>query len=362
MKKVYVLVMAMIIASASFAQLSVPSIKGATEQSVKTLPYKFNHNADKATVDTAGWTQNFMPVFLEPTAQLHTYILTEGTPSVRIGYWFGTNGTATSDSAMDLWCQAWVNTNTVYVSGVLFWASGKAYVSGSTNSKVKFFIQNVLPYVSGQHGCLIGTSPSTFGPSPAGPVLAEATINTADIDTTFTAFNWVPFPAMAMCAADFAAVADFKAARTNGDTVYMFCDEIGNGLGLDYSQNNVDTNAYYYVSNKLSTLDVNISLLAVIDGGSGIEDEGYFQGMQLTIRNNASSDNVYIDYRLQNNSPVEIHILDMSGKEVAVVNEGTKSANTVHTATLNVSNYAKGMYFVSLASQSGRLTKKLFVE
>ncbi|MEI6122763.1 MAG: T9SS type A sorting domain-containing protein [Bacteroidota bacterium] len=360
MKKIYVLALAMIFASASFAQLAVPTVKNAVLRNTKTVPYSIMHSSAKATIDTAGWTTGYQPEFLAPTVEIHTYMMTEGTPAVRIGYWFGTNGTTTSDTAADYWAQCWVNVNSIKVSGILFWLSGKANLSSSSASTLSVYLQNMRPYVAGAHGCIIGSSPTTFGPSPAGPVLGSGSLTIANLDTVFTNFNWVPFGSLATVTGDFAAVANFKAIRTHSDTAYMFCDAIGNGLGMDFSQQCVDTAGYYYVSNKLSTLDVNMSIFAVIDDGAGVEDNGSFQGMQMTVRNGGN--NVFVDYALQNNSPVEIHVLDMSGNEVAVINEGTKSANTIYTANIDVTKFAKGMYFIQLASKNGRLTKKMIIE
>lgn len=347
----------LLVASFSFGQLLVPSTNhGAIAKAAKEL--KVSSYLTKSTIDTAGWTGNFTPQFLVPTLEIHSYILTNSLG--RDGYWFGTNGTSTSDSSMDIWSQCWVNSGSVTVSGVLFWLSGKSLTSAGT-APIRVWCQKMLPYVSGAHGCVTGTSPTTFGPSLAGAVLGQGTVTVAAADTAFTAFNWVPFASLAnVGTGDFGVAVDYKAVRAAGDTAYMFCDAIGNGLGLSYSQNCVDTSAYYYVSNNLSTLDVNLSMFAVIESGGGINDAASFQGLKMTLRQGANT--TFVDYAVDFNSNITLYVYDVNGKEVAKINEGTKAPGIVNTISLNTSSFAKGMYFCSLECAGGRLTKKMIVQ
>ncbi len=362
MKKVYLVLVAVLISATVFAQ-KVADVKtmNYVEKNSSALNHPMTLGA-KATIDTAGWTSTYTPAFASPTAELHTYIMTSGTPSVAIGYWFGTNGTATSDSSSDIWAQCWTNFASIKVSGILFFVSGKANMSSSSSSKLRVWIQNMLPYAASAHGCVIGTSPTTFGPSPAGPVLSVGEMTISALDTAFLNFNYVPLTMTPVISGDFAACADFKAIRTNGDTAYMFCDAIGNGLGMNYSQNCVDTNTNYYVANNLSTLDVNQSIFAVIDDGAGVNDNGFFSGFKMTLRQNPARENLVIDYAIQYGATVKLTVWDIKGNEVVNMNEGSKDAGQ-HSMNVNIANLQAGTYFCSLSSSfGGRITKKLVIE
>ena len=354
----------MLIASMTFAQV-VPSGKIANyvEKSTRTLPENWmNTHSGKATIDTAGWTAGFIPQFLAPTVELHTYYMADAL-SNRIGYWFGTNGTATSDTSSDYWAQCWLNTASIKVSGILFWLSGKANVSTSASSKITFNVQNVLPYVANSHGCVTG--PGAYGPSPSGAVLGTGSMDINTLDTAFTNFNYIPITLTSAITGDFGVVANFSAIRSNSDTAYMFCDAVGNGSGLSYTQYCINPTAYYYVATAYpgdgTGLDVNMSLFAVIDDGVGISDAGYFNGLRMTIRQNPVRENATIDYVLQNAGSVKMVVWDTKGNEVASVEEGTKTSGQ-HTMNIDISKLKSGIYFCSLTANGGRLTKKLVVE
>ncbi len=361
MKKLFTLFTVMLIASMTFAQvMQNGKIESYVKATTRTLPANWiTSHSDKATIDTAGWTLGYQPEFLSPTLQVQAIHMTDSL-SNRIGYWFGSNGTAASTTSSDYWAQCWVNTASVKVSGVLFWLAGKTNISSSTNSKITFNVQKVLPYVANQHGCLIG--PGSFSDSPGGSVLGTGSMDINTLDTTFTVFNYVPITLTPAIAGDFAVVANFKAIRTNSDTAYMFCDAIGNGLSLNYAQYCINPSSYYYVSTNYpgTDLDINISLFAIVDDGVGVNDMGYFNGLRMSIRQNPVKENAVIDYVLQNSGMAKLVVWDTKGNEVASVNDGMQSSGQ-HSMNVDISKFKPGLYFCSLTANGGRLTKKLVV-
>ncbi|HOV10705.1 MAG TPA: T9SS type A sorting domain-containing protein [Bacteroidales bacterium] len=367
MKKVYMLIAMLLIAGIASAQLlQTPKMPGAKVISEKQI-VKHNLNL-KAGIDTAGWSTNFTPQFASPTAQLGTVGMIDANDNP-IGYWCGTSGFCHPDSAeADMWAQCWVNTANVTIEGVLFFAAGKFIMnSGSVaNSNLVVGLANMEPYVSGQHGCITGTTaPYTFGPSPVEPYLASATMNIVDIDTTWLNWNYLPFTTMPTTSSDFCVVSDFKGIRTNcGDTAWMYVDATGNGLSMHYSQYCVDWTGYYWISLYAiaPSLDRNMSLFAVISDGAGIEDEGYFQGMKVSLRNIPAVGNFFVDYQLQYASNVTVKMFDINGREVMAINEGKKAAGIVNSVNINTCDLQSGTYFVTLLSDGGRFTKKLIVE
>jgi len=336
MKKVYMFIAMLLIAGITMAQTldnTNPNVRqrGSIEK-MSTQIVKPGQGVLKAIIDTMGWTTTSTPCFGSPTGTVGIVGMIDGNDNP-IGYWFGTSGYCSPDSLeADMWAQCWINNATVKVAGVLFVAGGKYIMNpGSVaNSNVVMGVTTMEPYVSGQHGCItdFNTTPPTFGPSPVEPYLASGTMNIADIDTSFMTFNYIPFTTMPTVSADFCALSDWKGIRTNcGDTAFMLCDATGNGLSMHFSQYCVNWNTHYFVSCLASgaSLDRNISMFAVIDDGAGIADEGYFQGMKMSLRNNPAVGNFFIDYTLQYASNITVKLFDMAGKEVMTINEGKKS-------------------------------------
>ncbi|MEI6853841.1 MAG: T9SS type A sorting domain-containing protein, partial [Bacteroidota bacterium] len=329
-----------------------------------TKATKVDHNSSsKMVIDTAGLNSTYTPQFaVGGTVGVIGMINSSNQP---IGYWFGNSGYASADSTeADYWAQCWVSSGTVKIAGILFYAAGKSIITGGTTSAVQMGIQNMLPYVAGSHGAITGgvSGSYTFGPSPVTPYLASGTMNIANVDTSFLAFNYIPLPTMPTVAGDFCAVSNFKGIRVNQDTLYMFCDADGEGLGLDFSQYNQNPASYYWVSCKFSTIDRNMSVFAVIDDGAGINEEGFFQGMKMSIRNNPARENAFIDYYLQYSASVKLHVYDISGKEIMVIDAGSQASGLLQTINLNTCDLKAGNYFVSLDANGRRFTKKLVVE
>jgi hypothetical protein len=357
MKKFYVLIAMLLVASFTFGQAK--KVMDVTKFKKVSSAYDMSQ-AYKTVIDTAGMSDNFSPQFGAPTFTFQRIAMTDG--GAVIGWWFGNSGDISPDSLeADMWVQAWVNTSAVKVTGVLFLPLLKYnYSGGAAASKLSVGIYKMFPYASGQHGCVTGTG--TYGPSPWAGAVARGSMNIADVDTSGV-YNYIPLTGSGVISSgDFAVVADFKGIRVSGDTLAGFADADGNGLGLHYSQFCVDTLNYYYVSTNHTQigLDVNWSIFAIIDDGVGIEDNSSFQGLKMTLRQAPTT--TFVDYAVDFNSNVTLYVYDINGKEVAKINEGTKTAGNVNTIALNTSNFAKGMYFCSLECAGGRLTKKLVIQ
>jgi len=372
MKKIFTFIAFLLVAGIVFGQMQPSKIGNYFNKSTKKV--ELNRIPSKATIDTAGWTTGFVPEFMG----VDQYVGVTGMGNSlgeNIGYWFGVSGGPDSTVSSDYWAQCWTNTATLKISGILFWAAGKTQLSSGTGSDLVVGVMKMMPYVANQHGCIsdFTTTPYTFIASPVFPYLKSATVNIANFDTTFSTFNWAPFTTglATVTGTDFAAVANFKAMRMAGDTAWMFRDanltnDTQNGLEMNYTQYCMAATGYYWVSTYLSganlDLDVNMSIFAVIDDGAGINDEGYFQGMKMTLRNNPSSDVSYVDYMLQRSGQTKLNVLDSRGREVAVYDEGVKTAGNVNSITINTSKLSKGTYFLMLHSGGGTFSKKLVVQ
>jgi hypothetical protein len=361
MKKIAFLFSALFITSFSSGQ-NLPlinSVKPVLKTSKKASILTTNQ---KATTDTAGLSSIISPQFGEPDMTIQSFWMSNGNGD-KIGYWFGTSNDTLE---YDKWAQCWDNSGTVYISGILFFAGGKTQLSAGTGSDLIVGIQKMNPYTTGTNGCVID-APMVFDASPANPYLGQATVNIANFDTSFLAFNYVPFPSLAGVTGNFCAIADFKAMRLAGDTAYLFSDTAPDGLGWNFTQYYLPAFPNYfwmstYFSGDNPDLDVNMAIFAIIDDGAGIEDEGYFQGIKMSLRNNPAIGNAYVDYELEHDSPVKLFVFDRNGKEVSITDEGTKKGGSVNSISVNTDHLAKGLYFLSLLSKEGRFTKKMIIE
>ncbi len=356
MKKITLLITVLLITSITFAQ-KVPCVKNIEhfEKNAKLLPFNMQSSLNnKAPIDTIGWTTGSLPLFCDPTAQVYTYTM-GGTG----GYWFGTNGTATSDTSSDFWAQSYVNSASIQISGVLAFVSGKYNGSSSPTS-----VMEASLYLVADDQTIITSTP-TFGPGPnvyGETALATASKTITELDTNFLTWNYFQFSSLvSISSVDFSIVTNFKTIREQSDTAYLFCDEIGNGLGLNYTAYCTDPQAYYWVAASLSTLDVNMPVFAVVDNGVGINDPDFYQGMKLSIYPNPVSNIASIDYALQYNSKVSIDIIDMTGKVIRTVDLGSKNIGKYNT-TINVKDLASGNYFISLNANGSKLIKKFIVK
>jgi hypothetical protein len=354
MKKINLLMVFVLASMISFGQMIPKGI--GTQGKISKSVIKIEKNSSKSTIDTIGWTATSYPCFASPTGEIHTYYMADANQN-RIGYWFGVNADST-----DYWAQSYVNTATIYISGVLALVSGK-YNSSSSSSSV----MNASLYLVAPDQTIIDDQSNTTGPGPN--VYQQTALETvsktiANLDTAnygSWGWNYFQFPTLGSVSADFSIVTDFQTIREHGDTAYLFCDAIGDGLGLNYTCYTKDPQTYYWVATSVSTLDVNMSAFAVIEEGGGINDADFYQGMKLSVYPNPVSKVASIDYALQYNSKASIDIINMAGKVIKTIDLGSKSIGKYNT-TINVEDLASGNYFISLNANGTKFIKKLIVE
>lgn len=81
---------------------------------------------------------------------------------------------------------------------------------------------------------------------------------------------------------------------------------------------------------------------------------------ELELYPNPANNAVNIAVTLENNSEVSIAVYDFLGQNVGSVYNGSLAAGT-QLHTLDLSNYADGVYFVTLTQNNQRTTQKLIV-
>ncbi|MGB4650862.1 MAG: hypothetical protein WBH79_05050, partial [Bacteroidales bacterium] len=263
-----------------------------------SMPVK---NTNETTTDTIGWTPGSIPEFGYPNSGLHIYGLTSG------GYVGGVNG-----SDIDYWAQCYVLEESVSAIGILAWIGIKDNISQSDAS-----ILTTKLYYMAEDQAIIGEDQNEnpiYGMGPdyyEGTALATKSVTINDLDTTSYAdpslWQYFPFTNPVYISSDFCIVADFSVLRSSQDTAVLVWDAIGNGLGMGFSQVCRDPNTYYwYACNYFfsfgsgGTLDANLSLFLIVEKGSDVNSNSYFQGMQLTFPNLTSDPELIVQFALQN--------------------------------------------------------------
>ena len=65
-------------------------------------------------------------------------------------------------------------------------------------------------------------------------------------------------------------------------------------------------------------------------------------------------------YQVQKTGDVSLRILDLTGREISVINEGVKSAGN-HSVDINAGDLKRGTYFVQMTSNGRKSTRKMVV-
>jgi hypothetical protein len=330
MKKFYLLIAMLLVASISFSQ---PFIAGpATSKKVA-----INHDYVKTATDTTGWSLNFFPEFALG-GQVWTYTYTGG------GYCFGI-GKVTPTAAFNKIAQGYtyIPTGLIGIEGVTFFCCGLTYASGLPTSKLTFSIYN---------------KPDSIPTTQVGTVSADLLMSA--VDSTFLAWNTVTFPSTIPVSADFAIYVNLaNVSFANGDTIGLSCDTDGEGCG--WASFRYGTTWYTYFRG-FAGLNPNIALFAIVDVNYvGIDGNVFFQGSKMSFQNPAK-DNLTVNYAVEKDAKVKFELLTMNGQPVVSIDEGNKVTGNVYTINADISNVAAGTYLANLICNGQRLIKKVVIE
>ncbi len=75
---------------------------------------------------------------------------------------------------------------------------------------------------------------------------------------------------------------------------------------------------------------------------------------------NPFNGNTTVNYELNSTESVMVEITDITGKVIAVMNEGVRTAGS-HVLTINSNNLAAGTYYYTLSTSKGKVTKAMTV-
>lgn len=335
MKKVYLMIAVMLVSSVAFSQIFAGK---AVVSGTKQLP-EMSFSNPKTPTDTAGVTAGWLPTFAQ-SGTVTTITYTGG------GYVYGNNADGVDECA-----QGYVYTGSIGIEGCLMLFCAKWESGANSNLVVKAWSMSTTPGA-------VNDPANTIGPKT---MLQSVNLPIADADTNFGYYTYVAFPAVAGTTNDFCCSVDFSALTANGDTAGLFGDTDGDAAQLDYAFHKY--NGTWYVSDyAFSGLDYNIAIFPIVDiNYVGIESPNYFYGMKSNAYPSPASQDLTIEYALENNSEVSIEIVDIRGNIVTTIEEGSQAAG-LHKVVYNVNDLASGQYFYSIIANGNRLTKKFVVE
>lgn len=350
MKKVYVLLMVMVLAVSVSAQ-NVIQTRDANK--IKAMPKIMQ--AVKAPTDTIFIYEYF-------GAATANYNYTAPGAGYILGTWWDA-GVAQSTKV----AQGYVNVDAWNIEGVLIWA-GYKYKNSSAGASLGVTMHKV------DDSSHYGGGGVNYDIACPGTQLGTMTIPWADIDTSAGAWAHGNFGApVPIVGVDFAMVLDFADFYAKNDTLSIVGgDGAASGVyGMEYTW-------YYYPTGGAgdfwtqfshvwtsggNPIDAAITIFPVAEDASGIiENNGFVNGLKLgqNYPNPSVDGNTYVDYAIAKGGDVSITVYDFNGKTIDVINEGNKAAGqyTVKIGT----ELSAGVYYYTLTSNGQRLTKKMIIE
>jgi hypothetical protein len=354
MKKMYFAAIALLFSCVVLAQNEIQSFESVVKGS---KDIDVNIPSTRVDLDTMGWND-----FLNYSTQVYSFGWSGG------GYIFGTSSLLGGTTILNTFAQGYINDVSVNfgVVGAFAWISDVDILSATgCNVQIK------LKALSGTSGYTIGGNAHSIT-CPGGADLATASFNINDVDPVWTSAQglisvYFAAPSLILPGQDFALVFDASDCSAQTDTIGVMASEDGVADQIFGRDNSF---VYYPALSNYVLVDHLLvggsgrmpGLFAIIDNDFvNVEDFDFFQGMQLTLFPNPSSDILTVSFALNSNSNAQVVIFDMNGRIVYSFDHGFVSAGDFST-TIDISNFAKGQYLCSVISDNGRLTKTLIVK
>jgi hypothetical protein len=351
MKKIYILAVAAIFSTASFAQVSEQGNANADNSKAITKSLA----STKTPTDTCGWVPNaskWLPGEFAVGGQVWNYGYTGG------GYVYGVN---ISTNEINHVAQGYMNINSasIGIEGVLVGFVGKMIGVGGTGAASMDI--HVYEMSANQAMSYDGTNWNQDAIGPNASPKGSTTLSFANADTNWFSLSYAAFSTVVGTSTDFAVSVDATAIKAANDTVGLASDTDGEGYRLAFHYIPAQS-AFYITDDLFGGLNNNIAIFAVIDDNYvGVEDHDFLNNMQLSAYPNPAKDQTTISYNLKEDMDnVTLVVYDMAGKEVYRAANGSQAKGS-YNVSLDVSEYNAGNYFYSLVGNGNRLTKRMVV-
>ncbi len=166
---------------------------------------------------------------------------------------------------------------------------------------------------------------------------------------------------------NFTVTVDFADLYWNNDRVGLYASPHGgasNIYGREFTLwHYPNPDLWVQVTHIFSSVNRAIALFPVVDNGTyGIESPNYYNGLKLgqAFPNPAEYD-ITFPYALENKTNVSMEIISSNGQLVRRI-EKEDQAKGEHSIKIDVSNYTAGIYYYTLFTDNGNLTKKFIVK
>lgn len=339
-------------AQTNFVPEPFPIIKTSSKISTRNIN-------NKAVTDTLGpflKDSTWLPIFA-PNDSVVCYAYPGG------GWLYGNNVSVNNLTAV---AQGYKNVDATAIglSEVLIWFCGKSYTSLDTNSKLSINIYDIGNNIAGNTNGSGGLINNSKGPNN---ILLTKQLKLVNADTNFQTFTSIPLDTILEIFGDFAIGVDFSIIKAFGDTVGILSDKKNDAHNLDYAFHYVGALNQWVVSDWLFSpsgngeLDNNMAIFGVIDAHLvGVNDIDYFNDMQLSAYPIPSHHTVTLQFDIKEQIDVaKIEIYNSLGQ--IVFNQIIENPLKENLIQINTNAWGSGIFYYSLITKNGRLTKKLIV-
>ena len=242
----------------------------------------------------------------------------------------------------------------------LVWVGAKEQVSVGSGQPLTVKIQK-----------LDGTS--TYGQNTIicpGAVLGTQTIVWGSLDTNNGMLSVASFNPPVFVSTKYAISVDFTAIAAAADTMGIVCS--GQGGGIDPTLTFIglpDQNAamwwweadHLYSDPNANFASRSLAIWATFDDADFIiEGEEYGFGFKLNAFPNPTNGVIKIGYAAEKNTEAKLEIFNTVGSKV-FANTSSVNAGAVNNVQVDTKDFATGVYYYTVSSELGRLTKKFTV-
>lgn len=294
------------------------------------------------------------------------------TSTTNIVYYSITQYTATPTYTLDAKGYAY-GTNVTY-----FTQGGTTYTLTTNRAAQKYnvvgtaTISGVVVF-SAQHKSNAATSMITAkiyaeNPTTKAPAAAVGTAGTKALNS-FTGNDMISFgtPVVVPAGNFFASIESPALGGATNDTLAILSTKIGcsstDSLSWEYSQVTGGAGSWSSIMSGVSANNLDLLIFPVADIGPSTVGINSISKGDLTLLAafpNPATNEVNINFGLNQNSKVEIAIYDITGKMISTTTTEELSSGN-HTHTLDVSSLGAGVYMYGVKSANGQLFSKFTV-
>lgn len=362
MKKIYSFILMFIIGVTAYSQVLnqiVPKTDG-----VKLIPVLTDQKLNSITKSSKGQADTIFIMDFFRSGQPVMISYPTG------GWVFGVNGEKCKEIAQGFKMSLDEGYTNYSITEVLFLIGGIERKSRSDSSTLKI---NICEIDDSSHYGADPTNPE-FNISCPGTILKtiyypwNQGIDTLPKQSQHPYLASAPLDEPLEVTRDYAIVLNLEDYLAKGDIIGF----IGSGTAGASNYNGVEYTWWKYPAAKdfwalyndlfTNVADRALGVFPVVDIPEGINKSNFFNGLKLSQNfPNPSNHTCVINYELKNAGKVTLEVFNSTGKIMARLNEGSRSAGA-YSINLDITKYPAGNYYYSLITDNNnRMTRKMIV-